>query len=73
MSLREIALVVNGRDEHVFEGTTITQLLELHGLRPDWVVVEHNGEALPRARYAEVPLREGDRIEVVRAVAGGAL
>jgi thiamine-phosphate pyrophosphorylase len=34
--------------------------------------VEHNGEPLERARYEEVVLADGDRLELVRAVAGGA-
>jgi thiamine biosynthesis protein ThiS len=73
MSATEVKLLVNGRPETGTQGMTITQLLEKHGLRPEWVVVEHNGEALPRGRYAEMTLDEGDRIEVVRAVAGGAV
>ncbi|MDP8956251.1 MAG: sulfur carrier protein ThiS [Actinomycetota bacterium] len=41
------------------------------GLDPQFVVAEHNGEPLERARYEEVVLRDGDRLELVRAVAGG--
>ena len=33
--------------------------------------VEKNGEIVPRSRYAEVGLAEGDRIEIVGAVGGG--
>jgi len=35
------------------------------------VVVELNGEPLERARYDQVRLAPGDRLELVRAVAGG--
>jgi thiamine biosynthesis protein ThiS len=35
------------------------------------VVVEHNGEAVAPSEFAERPLRAGDRLEIVRIVAGG--
>jgi sulfur carrier protein len=35
------------------------------------VVVEYNGEALTTAEGRAVRLRAGDRLELVRAVAGG--
>ncbi len=34
-------------------------------------MVELNGEALERPRYASTALADGDRLELVRAVAGG--
>jgi thiamine biosynthesis protein ThiS len=35
------------------------------------VVVEHNYEIVPRERYDEIVLREGDNLEIVQMVAGG--
>ena len=64
-------IVANGSPRVLREGSTITDFLTELGWKPEWVVVEHNGEPLARPRYAEVVLQEGDRIEVVRAVAGG--
>ena len=46
-------------------------LLNEIGWKPEWVVVEYNGEPLERARYPHVRLSAGDRLEIVRAVAGG--
>jgi sulfur carrier protein len=67
-----MALVVaNGKPRTVDDGATIADLLAEIGWRPEWVVVEYNGEALERARYAQVRLSAGDRLEIVRAVAGG--
>ena len=40
-------------------------------LDPLYVVAEHNGQALLRKKYQEVILQDGDRLELVRAVAGG--
>jgi sulfur carrier protein len=64
-------LTVNGRPSQVPDGTTLPALIESLGLRVGSVVVEHNGTALLRSELAGVQLAEGDRLELVRAVAGG--
>jgi sulfur carrier protein len=61
----------NGSEREVPDGSTIDDLIRSFDLRPQWVVVELNGEPVERARYAGVRLRAGDRVEIVRAVAGG--
>jgi len=67
-----MALVVaNGKPRAVDDGATIADLLAEIGWRPEWVVVEYNGEPLERVRYPHVRLSAGDRLEIVRAVAGG--
>ena len=35
------------------------------------VAVERNGEIVPRPRWAETAIADGDRIEIVRFVQGG--
>ena len=64
-------LTVNGEDRDVPAGTALPALLEQLGLRVGSVVVEHNGTALLRSELAGVELADGDRLELVRAVAGG--
>ncbi len=64
-------LTVNGRDSEVPDGTSLPELVESLGLRVGSVVVEHNGTALLRSELAGVQLADGDRLELVRAVAGG--
>jgi len=66
-----VQLRVNGRDSDVADGTTLPELITSLGLVVGSVVVEHNGTALLRSELAGVVLAEGDRIELVRAVAGG--
>ncbi len=61
----------NGREYEVDDGTTVAGFIRARELDPKLVVVEHNGEALERARYEEIRLAAGDRLELVRAVAGG--
>ena len=64
-------VIVNGRASDVPDGTSLPELVESFGLRVGSVVVEHNGTALLRSELAAVQLAEGDRLELVRAVAGG--
>ena len=62
---------MNGRGSEVPDGTDLPVLLSSLGLRPGSVVVEHNGTALLRSELVAAVVREGDRLEPVRAVAGG--
>jgi sulfur carrier protein len=64
-------VVANGREFDVEGRPTVAEFIRLRELDPRYVVVERNGEALERSRYEEVRLAEGDRLELVRAVAGG--
>ena len=64
-------LTVNGRESQVPDGTALPALIQSLGLRVGSVVVEHNGAALLRSELADVVLQDGDRLELVRAVAGG--
>ncbi|HMO65703.1 MAG TPA: sulfur carrier protein ThiS, partial [Verrucomicrobiota bacterium] len=50
---------------------TLADFLAAQGLPPRSVVVEHNGEAVAPSEFAARPLADGDRLEIVRIVAGG--
>jgi sulfur carrier protein len=52
-------------------GATVDDLLRQLGLGAKWVLVERNGDAVPRAELPATRLEDGDRLELVRAVAGG--
>jgi thiamine biosynthesis protein ThiS len=67
---RAVKVTANGREFDVRPGITVTAFLRSRDLDPRYVVVERNGEPLERGRYDE-PLHDGDRLELVRAVAGG--
>jgi sulfur carrier protein len=66
-----VTVVVNGDDVDVAEGATVADLVTLLGLGANWVIVERNGDPVPRADFGLAALGPGDRIELVRAVAGG--
>lgn len=50
---------------------TLEQFLVAQNLFPRAVVVEHNGDAVPPSEFNGRPLNNGDRLEIVRIVAGG--
>ena len=67
----DVRVVANGTEFDVEGRTTVSAFIRSRGLDPRYVVVERNGEPLARDRYDEVELADGDRLELVRAVAGG--
>jgi thiamine biosynthesis protein ThiS len=64
-------VTVNGEERDTSEGVAIAGLLEQLGMKPDRVAVELNREIIPRSRWAEIRLHEGDRLEIVHFVGGG--
>lgn len=62
---------VNGDDVEVGDGATVQDLLTQLELTRRLVVVERNGEPVARAAIPTTVLSPGDRLELVRAVAGG--
>ena len=64
-------MVANGERVQLAEGARLSDLFDAMGVGARWVVAEVNGEAVERQRMPDLELNEGDRIEVVRAVAGG--
>jgi len=63
---------LNGQDE-VVAAATLAALLEEKAVdvAQRGIAVAVNGEVVPRAAWADTPLRSGDRIEIVRARQGG--
>ena len=65
-----MTIKVNGQDRDVPDGTTVTQLIELHHLTPQKVAVELNRRLIRSEKYPTV-LKEGDEVEIVTFVGGG--
>lgn len=67
-------LQING-EERDFTGSpapfTLAALVQLLGMKPDRVAVELNRDIVPRDRWLETQLNEGDHLEVVHFVGGG--
>jgi len=63
-------LVLNGQEREV-QATQVEDLVAELGLPLAAALVEHNGTALLRSEWAKTNLQDGDRLEVIRMVAGG--
>ena len=66
-----MTILVNGQATVVPRDATVQVLVRRMDLPKDGVAVAVNLEVVPRILYADTPLKEGDRVELVRAVGGG--
>ena len=64
-------VIANGRETAAELPCTIEQFLVAQSLLPRSVVVELNGEAVAPSEFNRRQLRAGDRLEIVKIVAGG--
>ncbi len=65
-------ITVNGKERELGGVCTLLAFLKQHEVNPQLVAIEHNGEIVKRDTYADVWLAEGDRVEIVHMVGGGA-
>ena len=67
----QIAVTVNGRARAIPANMSISELIASLELQERLVVVERNGEIIPRAEYGSVLLADSDVLEIVHFVGGG--
>jgi thiamine biosynthesis protein ThiS len=63
-------LTING-EAQVSSAETLGALVEQLSMKPDRVAIELNREIVPRERWPQTPLHDGDRLEIVHFVGGG--
>jgi thiamine biosynthesis protein ThiS len=66
-----MTISLNGEKADTRGADTIAELIHRYGLPPQTLLIEHNGLALHRREWPQRSLAEGDRIELIRVVAGG--
>jgi sulfur carrier protein len=64
-------IVANGKQIKTEIPCSLEEFLVAQNLSPRSVVVEHNGEAVAPSEFAKTNLASGDRLEIVKIVAGG--
>jgi sulfur carrier protein len=65
-------ILLNGhRRELEGDQPNVARLVRELGLEGKRIAVERNGEIVPRSRYVDTPLEDGDKLEIVGAVGGG--
>jgi thiamine biosynthesis protein ThiS len=67
-----IAVQINGKRVELDQTTPLLSYLDRLGVNQRAVAVEHNGVIIERDDYANTILRDGDTVEIVRMVGGGA-
>jgi thiamine biosynthesis protein ThiS len=65
-----MTIIVNGTSKTIADGVTIRQLLALLNMVPEKVAIELN-KRLARSDKYDLPLKDGDEIEIVTFVGGG--
>ncbi len=53
------------------DGKTLTEYLKTTEYEPQRIAVERNGEIVPKSKYDDTLLKDGDTVEVVSFVGGG--
>ena len=67
-------LTVNGDPRELPEGATVAELVQLtaEGRPPRGTAVAVDAEVVPRSAWERTALHDGQRVEVLRAIQGGA-
>jgi len=66
-----VKATINGENRDLPDELTVGRLLEMLGAPPTGVAVACTERVVRRDEYDRAQLREGDRIEIIKAVAGG--
>jgi thiamine biosynthesis protein ThiS len=66
-----IAVTVNGKAREIEGEVDVAGFLQALEIDPRTVAVARNGEVVQRDQHANVTVREGDSVEIVRMVGGG--
>lgn len=65
------AITLNGVEREILTSMTVATLVSELAPEARMIAVERNGEIVPRQRWIETRIVDGDRIEIVRFVQGG--
>ena len=64
-------VIANGKSVAAILPCSLEEFLVAQKLLPRSVVVEHNGEAVAPSEFSQRRLQPGDKLEIVKIVAGG--
>ena len=65
------AVTLNGEARELPDGATVETAVRELGAPNDGVAVAVDGEVVPRGEWATTEVRDGQQVEVLRAVQGG--
>jgi sulfur carrier protein len=67
-----VRITVNGKPREIDGEMDLPAFLRTFDVNPRLVAVAINGDVIPKGEYDAARVREGDVLEVVRMVGGGA-
>lgn len=66
-----IRIELNGEGREMAKGATLQELVASLQLAGQALAVAVNRQVIPRQKWSECTLKDGDRVEIVRAIGGG--
>jgi thiazole synthase len=69
--LMGLRVTINGEERRLKAPVTVQALLAELGLEATKIAVERNREIVPRSRYGDMKVTDGDRLEIVQFIGGG--
>lgn len=67
-----MTLTINGEDRDFTSVTTLSELISQLGMKADRVAIELNRNLVRRDQWSDTKLSNGDNLEIVHFVGGGA-
>ena len=67
-----VKITVNGKPREIDREMELPAFLQSFDINPRLVAVAINGAIVPKGEYEGARVREGDELEIVRMVGGGA-
>jgi thiamine biosynthesis protein ThiS len=64
-------VTVNGKEREFEDSTTLSEMLKRLNLDVTGMIIEKNLEVMSRSEYDSAILKDGDKVELIRLVAGG--
>ncbi len=64
-------ITLNGEQRELSSAVSVAVLLVELDMEGRRLAIEINGEIVPRSRYSEHLLKDGNIVEIVRAIGGG--
>ena len=64
-------IILNNQSDEIHDGITIRELLDHKKIHTKYIDVEINQKIIPKSKYNQHELKEGDKIEIITAIGGG--
>ena len=64
-------IILNNQSDEIHDGITIKELLDHKKIHTKYIAVEINQKIIPKSKYNQHELKEGDKLEIITAIGGG--